>query len=300
MYVPRKTAPLNILLGIDGSDHSQAAVKLLSDLPIAPGSKIWALSVFSPRQLEKHASLKEALERTKDTFEKLGWDIDIELKTGNPAETLLNYAEYKQINLIVMGAVGLRATLGILLGGVAQQVVEYGHWPVLVVRAPYNGIKKVLYATDGSECSQVALQFITNFPFPKEAQIHLIHVLPPVTPVDLATSSMMGGVEPIPVFPPIPTEEETNLWQKEEEAKGQAILEQSQKSLRENHIDTQITLVKGDAATEIIAYARHNQVDLIISGSRGLSSVAGWMLGSVSRKLIHYSACSVLVVRGNK
>ena len=47
-----------------------------------------------------------------------------------------------------MGAKGLRATLGILLGGVAQTVVEYANWPVLVVRAPFEGLHKVLLVSE--------------------------------------------------------------------------------------------------------------------------------------------------------
>jgi nucleotide-binding universal stress UspA family protein len=43
---------------------------------------------------------------------------------------------------------------------------------------------------------------------------------------------------------------------------------------------------------------KQNQIDLIVAGSRGLSRVRSWLLGSVSRKLVHYSGCSVLIVRG--
>jgi nucleotide-binding universal stress UspA family protein len=38
-------------------------------------------------------------------------------------------------------------------------------------------------------------------------------------------------------------------------------------------------------------------VDLIIAGSLGTSRGKGWKLGSVSRKLIHYAGCSILIVR---
>jgi nucleotide-binding universal stress UspA family protein len=48
---------------------------------------------------------------------------------------------------------------------------------------------------------------------------------------------------------------------------------------------------------EIIHYARSNAIDLIACGSRGLSPVASWLLGSVSRKLVHYANCSVLIVK---
>jgi nucleotide-binding universal stress UspA family protein len=300
MCAEQKKHPLNILLGIDGSEHSQAAVELLCDLPAPSQSKVLALAVFSPRQLEKHAMLQDALNQTQSRLVATGWQIETELKAGNPAETLLEYAELKKSDMIVIGAIGLRATLGILLGGVAQQIVEYGRWPVLVVRSPYLGLKKVLLATDGSQYSQIACNFFASFPWPEATAFHLIHVLAPVTPATMAASAMIGGAEPIPAFPAFPTSAEATAWQKEEEEKGQAILDQSLKTLQENGLQARCKLMRGDAATEIIAYARHNQIDLIISGSRGLSTMAGWMLGSVSRKLIHYSACSVLVVRGLK
>jgi len=56
--------------------------------------------------------------------------------------------------------------------------------------------------------------------------------------------------------------------------------------------------VRGDAATEIIDYVKANQIDLIVAGSRGLSQIKSLWMGSVSRKLVHYSACSVLIVKG--
>ena len=40
-----------------------------------------------------------------------------------------------------------------------------------------------------------------------------------------------------------------------------------------------------------------SSVDLIAAGSRGLGAVRGWLMGSVSRKLAHYSGCSVLIAR---
>jgi nucleotide-binding universal stress UspA family protein len=37
-----------------------------------------------------------------------------------------------------------------------------------------------------------------------------------------------------------------------------------------------------------------------VAGSRGLSNFKGLWVGSVSRKLVHYSNCSVLVVKGSR
>ena len=47
-------------------------------------------------------------------------------------------------------------------------------------------------------------------------------------------------------------------------------------------------------------WVKQNQIDLIVAGSRGLSQMRSWLLGSVSRKLVHYSGCSVLIVRSQE
>jgi hypothetical protein len=75
---------------------------------------------------------------------------------------LIEFADQHSPDLIVLGARGRRATLGILLGGTVQQIVEYATWPVLVVRAPYAGLRRILLIVDGSEYGQRALRYRGN------------------------------------------------------------------------------------------------------------------------------------------
>jgi nucleotide-binding universal stress UspA family protein len=63
-------------------------------------------------------------------------------------------------------------------------------------------------------------------------------------------------------------------------------------------LQTTSVLLRGDAATEIIHYVQEHHIDLVVAGSRGLSRVKGWLMGSVSRKLVHYAGCSVMIVKG--
>ena len=53
----------------------------------------------------------------------------------------------------------------------------------------------------------------------------------------------------------------------------------------------------GLAAEEIMKVANREQPDLIVTGAKGQSAVARFLQGSVSTKLVHQSAGSVLVVR---
>jgi len=52
----------------------------------------------------------------------------------------------------------------------------------------------------------------------------------------------------------------------------------------------------GPVARGIIAFAKEHDVDLIVIGGRGLGSVEGYLLGSVSHKVTGISECPVLVV----
>lgn len=55
--------------------------------------------------------------------------------------------------------------------------------------------------------------------------------------------------------------------------------------------------VIGDPAAQILAQAKKAKADLIVMGTRGLSDFRGLMLGSVSHKIIHMSACPCLTVK---
>ena len=53
----------------------------------------------------------------------------------------------------------------------------------------------------------------------------------------------------------------------------------------------------GQPAEELIEYAEAKNMDLIVTGARGLGPAARLILGSVSTQLVHHSRTSVLIVR---
>lgn len=309
MVAPNTQRKMNFLLAFDGSQHALSAIDLLRDLHLSEESTVTILGVLIPRESSSHARLQVAIDEARAMLIEKGYSASAEMTLGYPAETLIQSAQERQVDLIVIGAKGLRATLGILLGGVAQQVVEYASQPVLVVRAPYTGLRRILLVTDGSPASNLAVEYLAGaskeegkmlcqrFPFPPEVDFHIMHVLPPLPSLDLMARAMPISPE---MLPPIPPDRETEAaWIKEEEIQGQDLLDQTLEFLsRCSGFHPIPVLARGDAATEIIQYVKDYQVDLIIAGSRGLSSMQSWLLGSVSRKLVHYSACSVLIVKG--
>ena len=293
-----QSKPIKIFLAVDGSEHARRAVETICALPLPSQSKIYALAVLDTPHTLRRQLLLDELNLVKECFTKQGIESEVGLLHGHPAEALTTFADDQHPDLIVMGAKGLRATLGIMLGGVAQQVIEYTHWPVLIVRPPYKTIQRVLVAIDGSIYSNLALEYLTTFPFPSDLEIYLIYATPPYPEQQAGSLSqiMLGGTDSLH---PLPVEllEEAENWQKMEEEKGQQVLANGKEMLSASTYKVTTELLHGDAATEILKYCQDHAIDLIVAGSRGLSQIKGWLLGSVSRKLVHYAPCSVLIVR---
>jgi nucleotide-binding universal stress UspA family protein len=303
--------PMKILLAVDGSEQAWVAVTLLQNLPInigrQSGSQVTVMGVLAPRNASDQIELQSILERACNLLQETGLNAVTGLRIGHPAETLVGFADHYQPDLIVIGAKGRRAALDILLGGVAQQVIEYTRWPVMVVRGTDSHLKRVLLVTDGSKYSQRAVEYLARFPLLADTEIHIVHVLPPLYLPEMTMPTWPVGSEVIPPISARETSEIASQRASEEEQQGQVLLTHTVENLERintelysghsPHLPIVKSLLRGDATAEIIDYGKTQQIDLIIAGSRGLGSIKGWLLGSVSHKLVHYAGCSVLIAR---
>ncbi len=295
--VTPKLCTSNILLADDGSEHSQAAANLLCDLPLSADSHIKVLRVFAPSDAGNLWFYEKGLKKTATSLCENGKEVESEILAGHPAETIVNTAKKDNANMIVIGAKGLRATLGILLGGVVQQVAEHAECPVLVVRAPYKGLKRVLLVTDGSDASNKMLNCFSDFPMPEGVEYDILHVAPPIPSEQEIIQYWPSGIDISFTVPIDEIRQQIEERAAHEEAFGKEVLTQASATLSKQGVQAQIAFLRGDAATEVIEYAKEREIDLIICGGRGLGPFKGFILGSVSRKLLHYAPCSVMVVK---
>ncbi len=293
MITPVKNRLLNILLADDGSLNARAAAKFLADLPHHDDAAITVLRVFTPLDAAEYANVAASVQRTRNMLTSRHLKAKIELILGYPAEKIISYAEANSPDLIVMGAKGAGTILGNLVGSVANSVVHDGRWPVLVVREPYEHLRKILLVTDGSDCSQAAAHFLGGFPLPKQVgAVDVMHVVPVIRPVYAAEPSGMVILAMTP--------EEQEIVRNENDARGRIVLDETCATLSAHGVETVPVLAYGEAAIEIGEYVRKNQIDLVVCGSRGLGNMTGLLLGSVSRELLVNAPCSVLVVRSHR
>ena len=148
---------MRIILAIDGSPCSDAAVeevarrpwpegssiKVLTafEVPTPPTAETWALPVnyFNDMDLalRKQAQnvVDRAIQKLKPNLNK-SISLDAALIPGAPRTVILQEAEDWRADLIVLGSHGYRAWERFLMGSVSQAVVSHAHCSVEVVRCP--------------------------------------------------------------------------------------------------------------------------------------------------------------------
>ncbi len=287
MIAPAKSHLLNILLADDGSPNIRPAVQLLADLPHERDCTITALRVFTPLEGSEYGRVEADAEKIKNMLKSRHLHFQSKLVQGYPSDLIIQYAQENSPDLVVLGS-KTSGRLGGLIGNVASNVVHSGRWPVLIVRGPYNGLKRVLLVTDGSPASQHTCEYIGDFPLPAETTLEILHVVVPVRttyPVEPAGLSM----------PILSAQDEARLNQ-ENLLQGQIFLEKAKSNLN-FPFETKLTLLLGDTIEQILAHIKEKDIDLLVCGSRGAGNLTGWLLGSISRELVRQATCSVLVVR---
>ncbi len=136
--------------------------------------------------------------------------------------------------------------------------------------------KKILVAFDGSKQSEKALDTSIEIAKKFGSVIHLVSVI--ALPDYAALKNEVVEVQ----------EEEGKLYQ---ELQNKAI------ESRKSDVEIKSVIIYGHPTDRIVDYAKSHNFDLIVVGSRGLSTTKRFFLGSVSDKISHFSPCPILIVR---
>ena len=142
-------------------------------------------------------------------------------------------------------------------------------------------IKQILLPTDFSEPVKQARNYAVTLADKFGSELHLMHVVPPVTfPMPEAGSSW--------------TLPEVDQTTQVEEARNR-LLQELDSVWASRHKIVQIAKI-GYAVEEIIRYAREEEIDLIVMGTHGYSGLTHLLLGSVAEKVVRLATCPVLTV----
>ncbi len=135
-----------ILVALDGSAHSYHALAVAQDLALKYATQLVVVHAFGPvpvdfgepvwNQYEARAIAEgeRIIAEVKQRLASVPLDAITELIEGPAANAILNVAEVRQCDLIVVGSRGLGSFEGLLLGSVSDRVMHHARVPVLVVK----------------------------------------------------------------------------------------------------------------------------------------------------------------------
>jgi nucleotide-binding universal stress UspA family protein len=300
---------MKILCPVDGSDFSCLLVQgvgtifgstaneivLLHVLPAGPPGKrqvptdgqavSWpALSEKMNRASQK--LLHGHVERLKVALNQAGTSWVVSLNTmvmkGDVSEAILRASEKMDADCIAVGSRGMSDVPGYLLGSVSRKVVTHASCSVLMVKGALTGSLPVVLALDGSKASKRAIRKIITWLNPDEVSLHAVSVVPErLTDLGL---EILGKRQAKAFMAPV-------------RKQTQVLLADVRKNFLKAGFQVDTELLEGNPRTQIVEAAQRLKTPLVCVGSKGLSGIERFTLGSVSEWVSTYSPVSVLVMR---
>jgi nucleotide-binding universal stress UspA family protein len=141
-------------------------------------------------------------------------------------------------------------------------------------------LEHILIGLDGSPLAESILAYAGALAKGLDAQVTLLHVVP------MSPGQQSGDFYRF--LGPLVQQEETQAY---------GYLRRVTQRLVEAEIKVQSRVMVGDAATEIVRLAEHEEVDLIALATHGRSGLRRWVYGSVAEKVLHTTRTPLLLVR---
>ena len=142
----------SIVVGTDGSDTAKEAVRQATELAKTLGARMHLVSAYEPvpngRLREERQEVPEdlqwmvnpredvnaTLEETGEAVQKDGIEVEVHAREGDPADAILDVAEEKGADLIVVGNKGMTGAKRFLLGSVPNKVSHHAPCSVMIIR----------------------------------------------------------------------------------------------------------------------------------------------------------------------
>ena len=311
---------MRVLIGYDGSEHSDAAIHDLQLAGLPSDSEVLIASVgdllmSSPelseilKQAAPSARIASGLTNAQTHAERVtkeaedaaaraealvrelfpGWKVTADVMIGTPAWVLIDVADKWKADLVVVGSQGRSALQRLFLGSVSKRVVTDSHSSVRIGRprrrTDLNAPPRLIIGVDGSPAAEHAIYTVGQRVWPDGTEVRLIAVDDGVKPTQIA-SRLPAATRMI------------NSYYHERESRVSAMLDWAATELKAIGLQTSVVTEKGDPKSVILQNAADWHADSIFVGTRDLKSgLERFRLGSVSTAIVNNAQCSVEVVR---
>ncbi len=234
----------------------------------------WSWPEYSREQSRQE--VRDYLEGVAERIEQMDIAVNTLAVEGDTASIIVDTAEMKDVDLIIMSAQGWSTARVRELGSITERVLHSASCPVLIIRA--EPIDRMAIALDGSLLAERALTPGMALAEALQAQVMLLRVSEPET---VAHGALL------------PARERQIVLQAREAA--EAYLHDTAHHLDDN---VQTFVVGGTAVVDsILDFARLHAIDLLVMSTHGRTGLRRWLYGSVTARVMRASHTSMLIIR---
>lgn len=287
-----------ILVGMDFSPASRAALQTAARIATWDGSQVTVLHVmdpllageikqshgFSDEQVyeDMRSRILTFLAHAGISAERFHVQVDL----GHPFVQVVKACHRLGADLLVLGSRGSEHGPR-HIGTLAAKCVRKAPADVLLVRENVNGpFRHVLACVDFSETSARAVQDARKFAEKEKARLDCLFVFQSA----LALSLDYGGYLPASAL--VPDREALGVWKKALDDFLAPLLRESQ-GIQHRAIVEERPSVR----ETIYDHAQKEQADLVVLGTRGKTDLRALIMGTTAEKIVTHAPCSVLAVK---
>ncbi|WP_190394410.1 universal stress protein [Nocardiopsis quinghaiensis] len=291
-----------VIVGIDGSEHSWAALDWAAAEAARRGAPILAVYAlgmpmvvsanagptrFDPTEEISDQAI-EVMNRVTERVRELQPSVTVETETALDEAPVSLLRHCRPHDLLVVGTRGLGAFASMFVGSVSVRVAAQAPCPVAVVpsregRPATTSLNRVVVGVDGSTNARRALDLAVDLASESGGELVVVNSWEVPYPYDPVAMTAMGY------------EPQEKLFDRKSEELVAGMLADAADERREG-LDVEVSVVRTQD-TPVNALLRAAEgADAIVVGSRGRGTVRGLIMGSVGQGVLHHSEIPVVVL----
>ncbi len=282
----------NIVVLLDGSPYAAQALPWARLFCLNTGAHLTLLSAIKTQLPDLNnefatifAKRKDYLESVKKELGVEGIQVDFTIRTGFIADATQLLVHERDVDLVVTATRGKSGVKNWSSGGLSRKLIQKINQPILLVQVSENGqgaepkLDRILVPLDGSIFSERVLPYARALAQTFVSELILLTI--PAVP------------EPEDYHAPA---EIINTIRRNAETEITDFLDAVARSLRNDDLSVRTIVTGSLPARTIVNTAKEEDVDLIMSTSRGRGGIELFFLGSEAQRIVENSEKTILMM----
>ncbi|WP_457621422.1 universal stress protein [Persephonella sp.] len=230
--------------------------------------------VFEVESILKEEA-REKLERYILKGKAEGVNVTSSVEIGNIAETILEISDEKEFDLIVIGSHKKGLLERLILGSVAEKIINKSKISTLVVKGnPVTAINKILCGYDFLPNSIEALEVVKEIARITKSEIHIVHA---------DSDEWFAHLR--------------HIYEKVFEKKLTLLDKIKREISEELSVPVNVEIEKGKPEDILLKFVDQVKPDLVVVGKRKGKDIKRFFLGTTAMRMVENSPVPVLIVR---